>query len=145
MTSKEESKEDNSLTEATTELKENEGSIKKSTNVKSKDTSKKKENDEEEEEEIEVEEEDEDEEEAEEEEKKGEDSNPISLPQKTKDGLEVSMELIKKFKDISIEESDEGIYDFILEKGLPMDVNDENTLALILYFHKLCVSFFKRR
>ena len=143
MTSKEESKEDNSLTEATTELKEKDESTKKSPNAKSKDTSKKKENAEEEEEEIEVEEEDEDEEDVEEEEKKGDDSNPITLPEKTKDGLEVSMELIKKFKDISVEESDEGICDFILEKGLPMDVKDENTLALILYFHKLCVSFFK--
>ena len=143
MTSKEESKEDNSLTEATTELKEKDESTKKSPNAKSKDTSKKKENAEEEEEEIEVEEEDEDEEDVEEEEKKGDDSNPITLPEKTKDGLEVSMELIKKFKDISIEESDEGICDFILEKGLPMDVKDENTLSLILYFHKLCVSFFK--
>ena len=44
MTSKEESKEDNSLNEATTELKENEDSIKKSPNSKSKDTTKKKEN-----------------------------------------------------------------------------------------------------
>ena len=100
MTSKEESKEDNSLTEATTELKEKDESTKKSPNAKSKDNPKKKENAEEEEEEIEVEEEDEDEEDVEEEEKKGDDSNPITLPEKTKDGLEVSMELIKKFKDI---------------------------------------------
>ena len=151
MTSKEESKEDNSvsLTDATTELKDKDESATKTQNTKSKDTSKKKEkeNSEEEEEEIEVEEEDEDEEDVDEEEKKENenenDSSPITLPEKTKDGLEVSMELIKKFKDISKEESDEGICDFILDKGLPMDVKDENTLALILYFHKLCVSFFK--
>ena len=151
MTSKEESKEDNSvsLTDATTELKDKDESATKTQNTKSKDTSKKKEkeNSEEEEEEIEVEEEDEDEEDVDEEEKKENenenDSSPITLPEKTKDGLEVSMELIKKFKDTSKEESDEGICDFILDKGLPMDVKDENTLALILYFHKLCVSFFK--
>ena len=145
MTSKEETKKDNSLTEATTELKESEESTKKSQNMKSKDTTKKKEkeNAEEEEEEIEVEEEDEDEEDVEEEEKQEHGEYSIPLPEKTKEGLEVSMELIKKFKDISKDESDEGISDFILEKGLPMEVKDENTLALILYFHKLCVSFFK--
>ena len=145
MTSKEETKKDNSLTEATTELKESDESTKKSQNMKSKDTTKKKEkeNAEEEEEEIEVEEEDEDEEDVEEEEKQEHGEYSIPLPEKTKEGLEVSMELIKKFKDISKDESDEGISDFILEKGLPMEVKDENTLALILYFHKLCVSFFK--
>ena len=99
---------------------------------------KEKDNAEEEEEEIEVEEEVEekdDEEEESEDEGKNEKETETEvniLPQKTKDGLEVSMD-----------ESDEGICDFINEKGLPMEVKDEQTLALILYFHKLCVPFFK--
>ena len=116
--------------------------------TKSKEQKKKeKENAEEEEEEVEIEEEveekDDEEEEPEEEEKNGDDTTPNPLPPKTKDGLEISMELIKKFKDISTEESDEGISEFILDKGLPMEVKDEQTLSLILYFHKLSVSFFK--
>jgi len=113
---------------------------------KSKDP-KKKENPEEEEEEVEVEEEieekEDEEEEPDDEEKNDNDTNPNPLPPKTKDGLEISMELIKKFKENSKEENDEAISDFILEKGLPMEVKDEHTLSLILYFHKLCVSFFK--
>ena len=127
----------------TTKVKEE--SQENSQTIKSK--KKEKENAEEEEEEVEVEEEveekDDDEEDVEEEDKNENDGNINPLPEKTKDGLEISMELIKKFKDISKEESDEGIAAFILDKGLPMEVKDEHTLALILYFHKLCVSFYK--
>ena len=117
---------------------------------KEKDTSKKKpkikkeeenkDNDEEEEEieiEEEVEEKDDDEEEDDE-----KNQTEISL-QKTKDGLEISMELIKKFKEISPDESEDIISDFIQQNGLPMVVKDEETLVLLLYFHKLCVPFFK--
>ena len=53
------------------------------------------------------------------------------------------MELIKKFKEISPEESDDAICEFITQKGLPMNVKDEETLVLILYFHKLCIPFYK--
>ena len=78
---------------------------------KSNQPTKKKEKEkvEEEEEEIEVEEEveeKEDEEEAEDGEKNEISPNPLSP--KTKEGLEISLELIKKFKDISNEENDEG-------------------------------------
>ena len=136
----------------TTEIisKDESQEIKKKEESNSSLQKKEKENDEEEEEEIEVEEEveekdDEDEEESEDEKKDEKETEAVvtNLPEKSKDGLEVSMELIKKFKDISIEESDEGICEFIKDKGLPMEVKDEQTLSLILYFHKLCVPFFK--
>ena len=135
----------------TTEIisKDESQEIKKKEQSNSSLQKKEKENDEEEEEEIEVEEEveekDDDEEESEDEKKDEKETEAIvtTLPEKSKDGLEVSMELIKKFKDISIEESDEGICEYIKDKGLPMEVKDEQTLALILYFHKLCVPFFK--
>ena len=117
----------------------------KESTSKEQEKTKEKEKPEEEEEEVEVEEELEEKEDEEEEADDGEKDENVSyqLPPKTENGLEISMELIKKFKEISNEENDEGITNFILDKGLPMEVKDENTLALILYFHKLCVSFFK--
>ena len=92
---------------------------------------------EEEEEEIEVEE---IEEEEEDEDKNSEETN-LSL-QNENLKLEISIELIKEFKELSSEESDESIYYFIQQKGLPMVVNSEETLVLLLYFHKLCVPFY---
>ena len=117
----------------------------KESTSKEQEKTKEKEKPEEEEEEVEVEEELEEKEDEEEEADDGDKDENVSyqLPPKTENGLEISMELIKKFKEISNEENDEGITNFILDKGLPMEVKDENTLALILYFHKLCVSFFK--
>ena len=58
--------------------------------------------------------------------------------EKKKNGLQISMELIKLFKEISQEEeeAEDKICEFIQKKGLPMSVNNEETLALILYFHK---------
>ena len=100
--------------------------------------------DEEEEEEVEIEEEVEVEE-KEDEEAEDDDKNeePTKLPQKTKNGLDISMELIKKMEESSMEESDDAICDFINQKGLPMEIKDEQTLVLILYFHRLCVPFSK--
>ena len=100
--------------------------------------------DEEEEEEVEIEEEVEVEE-KEDEEAEDDDKNeePTKLPQKTKNGLDISMELIKKMEESSIEESDDAICDFINKNGLPMEIKDEQTLVLILYFHRLCVPFSK--
>ena len=130
----------------TKDLKDQDETVDTTQKSKSKEP-KKKENPEEEEEEVEVEEEieekEDEEEEADDEEKNENEPNPNPLPPKTKDGLEISMELIKKFKENSKEENDDAISDFILEKGLPMEVKDEHTLSLILYFHKLCVSFLK--
>ena len=130
----------------TKDLKDQDKTVDTTQKSKSKEP-KKKENPEEEEEEVEVEEEieekEDEEEEADDEEKNENEPNPNPLPPKTKDGLEISMELIKKFKENSKEENDDAISDFILEKGLPMEVKDEHTLSLILYFHKLCVSFLK--
>ena len=78
--------------------------------------------DEEEEEEVEVEVEEEVEEKEDEEVEDDEkNEEPTKLPQKTKNGLDISMELIKKLKESSIDDSD----------------------VLILYFHKLCVPFDK--
>ena len=109
---------------------------------KEKEKEEKEEEEEEEEEEIEVEEEVEEEEDVEDEEKNDTEEPKISL-EKTKDGLDISLELIKKFQEISPEESEESICDFINQKGLPMTVKDEKNLVLILYFHKLCVPFYK--
>ena len=95
----------------------------------------------EEEEEEEVEREEEVEEEIEEEDEVTNQTEFI-LP-KTKGGLGISLELIKKFKEISPEESEDVISDFIKQKGLPMVLEDEETLVLILYFHKLCVPFYQ--
>ena len=130
---------------ASKEMKDQEETKDITQESKSNEQDKNKEKQEEEEEEVEVEEELEEKEDEEEEAEDGEkgENIPIQLPPKTENGLEISMELIKKFKEISNEENDEGISEFILDKGLPMEVKDENTLALILYFHKLCVSFFK--
>ena len=130
---------------ASKEMKDQEETKDITQEIKSNEQDKNKEKQEEEEEEVEVEEELEEKEDEEEEAEDGEkgENIPIQLPPKTENGLEISMELIKKFKEISNEENDEGISEFILDKGLPMEVKDENTLALILYFHKLCVSFFK--
>ena len=140
MTTKETTTDENSTT--IKEVKDKEDSTQKSTEVIK---NKEKEEEEEIEEEIEeeVEEKDEEEDEPEEEEKNQNETSTNPLPEKTKDGLEISLELIKKFKEIPNEENDNSICNFILEKGLPMDVKDEHTLALILYFHKLCVSFYK--
>ena len=105
-----------------------------------------KENEEEEVEEIEEEIEEEVEEEVEEkedEEDKNDNEEPQISLQKPKDGIEISLELIKKFKEISPDEPEDAISDFIQQKGLPMVVKDEETLVLILYFHKLCVPFYK--
>ena len=140
MTTKETTTDENSST--IKEVKDKEDSTQKSTEaIKNKE----KEEEEEIEEEIEeeVEEKDDEEDELEEEEKNQNETSTNPLPEKTKDGLEISLELIKKFKEIPNEENDNSICNFILEKGLPMDVKDEHTLALILYFHKLCVSFYK--
>ena len=130
---------------ASKEMKDQEETKDITQEIKSNEQDKNKEKQEEEEEEVEVEEELEEKEDEEEEAEDGEkgENIPTQLPPKTENGLEISMELIKKFKEISNEENDEGISEFILDKGLPMEVKDENTLALILYFHKLCVSFFK--
>ena len=130
---------------ASKEMKDQEETKDITKESKSNEQDKNKEKQEEEEEEVEVEEELEEKEDEEEEAEDGEkgENIPTQLPPKTENGLEISMELIKKFKEISNEENDEGISEFILDKGLPMEVKDENTLALILYFHKLCVSFFK--
>ena len=140
MITKETTTDENST--AIKEVKDKEDSTQKSTEaIKNKE----KEEEEEIEEEIEeeVEEKDDEEDEPEEEEKNQNETSTNPLPEKTKDGLEISLELIKKFKEIPNEENDNSICNFILEKGLPMDVKDEHTLALILYFHKLCVSFYK--
>ena len=63
--------------------------------------------------------------------------------EKKKNRLQLSMKLIKKFKEMSDEEeSEDKICEFIQQKGLPMDVSNAKILALILYFHKLCVPFY---
>ena len=115
---------------ASKEMKDQEETKDITQESKSNEQDKNKEKQEEEEEEVEVEEELEEKEDEEEEAEDGEkgENIPIQLPPKTENGLEISMELIKKFKEISNEENDEGISEFILD---------------ILYFHKLCVSFFK--
>ena len=139
MTSKEEPNKQVEEEEEEVEETEKKDTSKKKPKIKKEEEKKEVE---EEEEEIEIEEEVEEKED--EEEVEDEDKNPTEISlQKTKDGLEISMELIKKFKEISPEESEDIISDFIQQKGLPMVVDDEETLVLLLYFHKLCVPFYK--
>jgi hypothetical protein len=134
---KEEKKEEKKVDKPSQEITKKEPGPKKAEEEKVK-------KDEEEEEEVEIEEEVEVEE-KEDEEAEDDDKNeePTKLPQKTKNGLDISMELIKKMEESSMEESDDAICDFINQKGLPMEIKDEQTLVLILYFHRLCVPFSK--
>ena len=142
MSSKEKKSKENEEEEVEEVDEEVEEEVEKKEKTKSKKkekVEKGKENEEDEEEEVEVEEEVDEEEE----EDKNENEEPKLNLQKGKDSLEMSMELIKKFKEMPPEESDESIIEFIQQKGLPMSIKDEETLAIILYFHKLCVPFYK--
>ena len=57
--------------------------------------------------------------------------------------LKLSLELIRKFKEISIDEPEQNIIDFVKSKGLPTKVKKKESLSLILYIHKICVAFYE--
>ena len=55
----------------------------------------------------------------------------------------VSLQLIKKFDNMHQEDTENIIIDFLKNTGLPMHFNNDETLALYLYFHKMCIPFYK--
>ncbi len=55
----------------------------------------------------------------------------------------VSLQLIKKFDNMHQEDTENVIIDFLKNTGLPMHFNNEETLAFYLYFHKMCIPFYK--
>ena len=136
-----EEEEEEEKNEEKKEKKKDEKKDKKQTKETKKEEKEEKEEEEEVEEEVE-EEIEEEEEDGEDDDKNANEEQKVPL-QKAKDGIEISLELIQKFKEIKPEESDDSICEFIKQKGLPMTVKDEETLALLLYFHKLCAPFYK--
>ncbi len=55
----------------------------------------------------------------------------------------ISLQLIKKFDGMHQGDTETIIIDFLKNVGLPMHLNNEETLALYLYFHKMCIPFYK--
>ena len=55
----------------------------------------------------------------------------------------ISLQLIKKFDNMHQGDTETIIIDFLKNVGLPMHFNDEETLSLYLYFHKMCAPFYK--
>ena len=54
----------------------------------------------------------------------------------------ISLQLIKLFENLDKSESDNTIINFLKNIGLPMHFNNEETLSLYLYFHKICIPFY---
>ena len=65
----------------------------------------------------------------------------INIPEENR--LIISLPLIKKFSEVEDEDSDEKIIDFLKKNGLPMEFKDIQFLKIYLYFHKMCVPFYK--
>ncbi len=55
----------------------------------------------------------------------------------------ISLQLIKKFDGMHQGDTETIIIDFLKNVGLPMHLNNEETLALYLYFNKMCIPFYK--
>ena len=55
----------------------------------------------------------------------------------------ISLQLIKLFEKMKKTEQDTIIIDFLKNIGLPMHFNNEETLSLYLYFHKICIPFYE--
>ena len=54
----------------------------------------------------------------------------------------ISLQLIKTFDNMHQGDSETIIIDFLKNVGLPMHFNNEETLSLYLYFHKMCIPFY---
>ena len=54
----------------------------------------------------------------------------------------ISLDLLKKFKEISPNDSDSILIDYLIRKGLPTYFKNIKILCLYLYFHKICSSYF---
>ena len=65
----------------------------------------------------------------------------INIPEENR--LIISLPLIKKFSEVEDEDSDDKIIDFLKKNGLPMEFKDIQFLKIYLYFHKMCVPFYK--
>ena len=103
-------------------------------------------NEEEEEQEEEEQEQDEnqDENENKEEEEIEEDSEHINVNElENPNSFIISLQLIKKFDNMNQEDSENIIIDFLKNVGLPMHFNNDEILSLYLYFHKMCIPFYK--
>ena len=55
----------------------------------------------------------------------------------------ISLQLIKTFDNLHQGDSETTIIDFLKNVGLPMHFNNEETLSLYLYFHKMCIPFYQ--
>ena len=55
----------------------------------------------------------------------------------------ISLQLIKKFDNMEKDQPESIIIDFLKNVGLPMHFNNDETLSLYLYFHKMCIPFYK--
>jgi hypothetical protein len=93
-------------------------------------------------EEEEIEEEEEQGEENQEEEVEEESEHTYANEIETNNTFIISLQLIKLFDNIKKSDSDNVIIDFLKNVGLPMHFNNEETLSLYLYFHKICIPFY---
>ena len=55
----------------------------------------------------------------------------------------ISLQLIKKFDNMEQGQPESIIIDFLKNIGLPMHFNNDEILSLYLYFHKMCIPFYK--
>ena len=55
----------------------------------------------------------------------------------------ISLQLVKAFDDMHQGDPETIISDFLKNVGLPMNFKNEATLALYLYFHKMCIPFYE--
>ena len=93
------------------------------------------------EDEEEIEEEEEQEEEVEEEVEE-ESDHTYTKEIETNNTFIISLQLIKLFENMDKTESDNTIINFLKNTGLPMHFNNEETLSLYLYFHRICIPFY---
>ena len=93
-------------------------------------------------EEEEIEEEEEQGEENQEEEVEEESEHTYANEIETNNTFIISLQLIKLFDNMKKSDNDSVIIDFLKNVGLPMHFNNEETLSLYLYFHKICIPFY---
>ena len=99
---------------------------------------------EEEKEEVNEEEEQEEEEENQNEEVEEEsDHVKINIDDLGENTFIISLQLVKTFDDMHQGDPETIISDFLKNVGLPMHFKNEETLALYLYFHKMCIPFYE--
>ena len=93
-------------------------------------------------EEEEIEEEEEQDEENVEEEVEEESEHTYTNEIEINNSFIISLQLIKLFENMKKGDNDSVIIDFLKNVGLPMHFNNEETLSLYLYFHKVSIPFY---